>query len=286
MDKKVKAFLAFAHRIKPGWSANALAGLIIPILRLSGVRKDIALRNIALCFPEKSRQERAAIFSSSCESMIWTGVEMLAWQKDPSLIDRMAVECEHMERIDEALAAGRGAVVFSAHLGSWEFSAAWLARHYPFYGIVRHSDSPFMKELIETLRGSSGLRTISKEENMMRVVSLLRRNNIFGALGDQHGGGEGEMIPFFGEPTSTVCGPAAFSVLTGAPMIPFFTQRLAPFKFKIRAEEPIAHPVGMKRDDAILYLTKKMNEAYEKMIRENPGQWLWQHRRFREIITD
>ena len=42
----------------------------------------------------------------------------------------------------------------------------------------------------------------------------------------------------------------------------------------------------MKRDEAVRCLTIRMNEEYERMIRANPGQWLWQHRRFREIITD
>ena len=94
-------------------------------------------------------------------------------------------------------------------------------------------------------------------------------------------------MPFFGQTTSTVTGPGAFSYLTGAPLIPVYFKRIEPFKFKIIARKPIEKaPKGMKREEAIMYLTKRVNEEYEAMIRENAGQWLWQHRRFREIITD
>lgn len=287
MDKKVKAFISFAHLIQPGRRASALAVPLAALLKIAGPRRDVARRNIMLCFPELSKKERSKLLAESYESMIWTGVEMLAWQKDPTLIDRMVVEEEGRRYIDDALAAGKGAIVFSGHLGNWELSAAWMSRHYPFWGVVRHSDNPFLKELIETLRERGGLRVISKDENMMKVVSLLRRNEIFGALSDQHGGGEGKPVPFFGQQTSTVCGPAAFSVLTGAPLIPLAFKRLEPFRFRLTVRPPIERPPKeMKRDDAINFLTRRVNEEYEAMIRSNPGQWLWQHRRFREIITD
>ncbi|KEJ91212.1 lysophospholipid acyltransferase family protein [Synergistes jonesii] len=280
---KVRACMAFAKSIRPGWRADALAGLLIFILKLLGVRKKIALDNIALCLPEKTCEERRKILAESYESMVWTGVEMLAWQRDASLLDRMLVEISGREYIDEALAAGRGAIIISAHIGSWEYAAAWLARHYPFYGVVRHSDSPFQRELIEEMRETSGLMTISKDASMKRVITVLRKNGVFGLLADQHGGDEGLLVPFFGRLTRTPAGPAAFSVLAGAPMIPFMARRLEPFKFSITVSPPMPRPdKNLSRDEAIADLTARMNREFEKMIIENPGQWLWQHRRFRK----
>lgn len=280
---KVRACMAFAKSIRPGWRANALAGLLIFILKLLGIRKKVALENIALCLPEKTRGEREKIVAESYESMVWTGVEMLAWQKDVSIVDRMLVEISGREYIDEALAAGRGAIIISAHIGSWEYAAAWIARHYPCHCVVRHSDSPFQRELIEEMRETSGLMTISKDASMKRVITVLRKNGVFGLLADQHGGDEGLLVPFFGRLTRTPAGPAAFSVLAGAPMIPFMARRLEPFKFSITVSPPMPRPdKNLSRDEAIADLTARMNREFEKMIIENPGQWLWQHRRFRK----
>ena len=283
-EYQVRAFMAFAKSIRPGWRANALAGTAISLLKASGVRKDTARRNIALCFPEKSRAERDKILDESYESMIWTGVEMLAWQHDPSMVDRMVVETQGIERLDEVLKNGRGAILFSPHIGSWEVGASWCGRHYPFHGLVRHSDSPFQRLLIETLRENSSLRTISKDAPLKQLVSLLKHNETIGFLADQHWGREGILVPFFGVETSTATGPAVFSRLTGAPMISLAFTRIEPFKFKLTVGEPMLPKKDLPRDEAIRELTIRMNEEYENIIRATPGQWLWQHRRFREII--
>ena len=275
--------MAFAKSIRPGWRANALAGLLIFIIKALGIRKKVALRNIGICFPGKTQREREEILSESYSSMVWTGVEVLGWQKDPSLIDRMAAEVTGREYIDEALAAGHGAILFSAHIGSWEFGAAWFARNYHCHGIVRHSDSAFQRELIEEMREASGLATISKDASMKRVITLLRGNGVLALLADQFGGDEGIPAPFFGRVTSTPAGPAVFSVLTGAPMIPILVRRIAPFKFSIEISKPLPAPdKSLSRKEAVAELTALMNREYEKMITEDPGQWLWQHRRFRE----
>ena len=275
--------MAFAGSIRPGWRANALAGLLIFIIKALGIRKKVARRNIEICFPGKTRREREDILSESYSSMVWTGVEVLGWQRDPSLIDRMAAEVTGREYIDEALAAGRGAIIFSAHIGSWEYAAAWLARNYNCHAVVRHSDSAFQRELIEEMRETSGLVTISKDASMKRVITLLRRNGVFGVLADQYGGDEGIPAPFFGRTTSTPAGPAVFSVLTGAPMIPILMRRIAPFKFSVEISKPLPAPdKSLSRNEASAVLTALMNREYERMITEDPGQWLWQHRRFRE----
>ena len=197
-DMQVRAFMAFARSIRPGWRAKALALPLIALVKLLGIRKDVARRNIMLCFPEKSRAERERILAESYENMIWTGVELLAWQHDPTLIDRMAISVEGTEHVENAFARGKGVVIFSAHLGNWELSPAWFSRRWPFCGVVRNSDSPFQRELIATLRATSGFKTIDKKAPMMRVISMLRKNGCFGALADQHGD-DGFKAPFFGQ---------------------------------------------------------------------------------------
>ena len=50
-DMQVRAFMAFARSIRPGWRAKALALPLIALIKLLGIRKDVARRNIMLCFP-------------------------------------------------------------------------------------------------------------------------------------------------------------------------------------------------------------------------------------------
>jgi len=284
MDWKIKAFIKFAEMIKPGWRANCLANVLLLPLKLIGPRRKVAEKNIELVFPEKTPAERKRILYKSYDNMVWTGIEMLAWQKDPSMIDKWVAEVEGRENIEKAFAEGRGIIVLSAHVGNWEHAAAWIGRNYKAFGVVRHSDSQFQKELINTLRETSGLRILGKEEPMVRALGILRRNEMLGLLSDQHGGKEGIEVPFFGQNTSTVQGAAVFAWLTGAPVIPVQGLRLAPFRFKIIIGQPIKWEKGPDRAACIRKLTELANKELEKMIRRAPEQWLWQHRRFRELI--
>lgn len=285
MDYRTELFLKFARFIKPGWRANITAGIMLPLVRLAGPRRRVAEGNIALVFPEKSPAERRKILLESYENMVWTCIETLAWQKDPSLVDEWTVEVEGRQYIDAALEKGKGAIIVSAHIGNWEHTAAWIGRNCRGVGIARHPDSRLQKEIIQALRTRTGLKILGKEEPMTRAIAVLRRNDTLGLLSDQHGGREGIKVPFFGQETSTVQGAAVFAYVTGSPIIPIQSCRLRPFRFKIMAEPPIKWEKGKDRDSTIRDITALVNEELEKMIRRAPGQWLWQHRRFREISS-
>ncbi len=286
MYKRVKAFLKFADAINPGVGANLIASSLIGALKLAAVRKDVALGNMRIVFPDKSEKELAALLAESYESMVWTGIELMSWHKDPSLINKWTVKAEGKEYLKKAFEKGKGIIAISGHLGNWEHAAAWMGYNYGGTGIARHSDSPVQKELISELRAVSGLKILGKEESMTKVISILRKNGIIGLLSDQHAENEGIKVPFFGQVTGTVVGAAVFAYLTGAPIIPVQSIRIAPFKFKIVIDAPVEWTKLADRDSTVRKTTEIVNKTLERMILRAPGQWLWQHRRFRELCED
>lgn len=285
MDWKLKFFIGFAKMIRPGWRANTLFYLLFIPLKLIAPRKRVAQKNIELVFPYKSDAERRKMLDGSYRSMVWTGIEMLSWQRDPSLVDKWIVEIEGREYMDQAFARGKGVIVVSAHCGNWEHAAAWLGRNCKGVGVVRHSDDQFQKKLIETLRHSGGLRTLGKDEPMTRAVGILRKNELIGLAADQHGGGDGIMVPFFGYETSTFQGAAVFAWISGAPILPYQCIRIEPFRFKLIIGPPIKWEKGKERERTLKSLTAKVNQELEKIICRAPGQYLWQHKRFKELFS-
>lgn len=285
MDRKVKLFIRFAKMLRPGWRAMALFYFFFIPLRLLSPRKKVAMKNIEIVFPDKTPEEKKEILDSSYRSMIWTGIEMLSWQRDASLVDKWITEIEGMEHMKNAFACGKGVIVVSAHCGNWEHAAAWLGRNCKGVAVVRHSDDPFQKELIDTLRRNSGLRTLGKEEPMTRAVAILKKNELIGLASDQHGGRDGTKVPFFGNVTSTFQGAAVFSWITGAPILPFQSIRMEPFRFRLVIGPPIKWEKGDDRETTLKSVTAKVNLELEKIILRAPGQYLWQHKRFKEIFS-
>ena len=58
---------------------------------LAGPRRAVAMKNAQLVFPRKTAAECRKLVEESYDSMIWTGVEALAMQRDPSLVEKWAL---------------------------------------------------------------------------------------------------------------------------------------------------------------------------------------------------
>ncbi|NLV82516.1 MAG: lysophospholipid acyltransferase family protein [Synergistaceae bacterium] len=286
MNWKVTVSLKLAHLIKPGWRANSLAALLIWLIKLIGPRKKVARENIEIAFPGITKENRDKLVAQSYESMIWTGIELLALHKDPSQFDEWVEHISGLEYMKEALEKGKGVIVVASHIANWEFANIWLGKQANTAAIVRESDNLFQRELIAELRSPGKVHLIDKKEPMTRALSYLKKNGVLGLMSDQHAGEEGIKVPFFGHETGTVIGPAVFAYLTGATILPFTFFRVAPFRTKIMLEPPIVWKKGPDRDRTIREITILVNKALEKQVLRSPGQWLWQHRRFREITGD
>jgi len=283
LNWKVRAVLAFAKQIGFGWRAKALAACLAVPLKLAGPRAAVAMKNIDIVFPELSPAEKRKILRESYDNLVWTCIETLAQQRDPASRQTWVHEVEGSEYFEAAMKEGKGIIGLAAHIGNWELAASILASYVPITAVIRNPDNSFYCELVEATRESSGIKTLDKRAPMIRGVSALRRGEVFGIMPDQHGGNEGIVVPFFGVKTSTLPGPAVFAYLTGAPIIPIQLTRLAPFKFKMIIDQPIEWKKLKDRESTIMDITVKANRCIEKMILRAPGQWLWQHRRFREI---
>ena len=270
--------------LRPGVSADVAAAFLSTPLKLAAPRKEVALHNLTLALPDATPEEKKEILHQTYEHLVWTGIEFIVLQRDP----RQAldwVEAENSELLEDL--DGKGAILLTGHIGNWELTAAWVAQSgrsgHKLTAIVRESEDDSERSLIENMRSHVGVMSLSKRAPMTRALAILKRGEFLGILPDQHGGLDGIMAPFFGVETSTSPGAAVFAHLTKKPLIPVYSHRIAPFRHKIRVGNPIEWTPQASRDETILNITTKINAVVEQMVREAPGQWLAQHRRFREI---
>lgn len=275
----VIAFLA-----NPGWRGVAIARFFSSILKMVKPRHSIAEKNYQIAFPNTSNAERENWIRESYEHMAFMAVECLVLQKDVKQVNSWVTEVSGAEHLEAAARAGRGAILNVCHAGNWELGGAWIAAQNlaPLSVIVRHPQDVDEQKLIETLRRRLGLHTISKYDPMIQMARRLRRGEFLAIMTDQHGGPDGILAPFFGLQTSTSQGAAVFARLTQAPLIPAICIRLAPFKYKVVILPPIKWEELNDREKTIHEITARINQSVETMISLAPGQWLSQHRRFKE----
>jgi KDO2-lipid IV(A) lauroyltransferase len=271
----------FSKLLRPGASARILAVILSGLLKAIGPRRAVARKNLSIALPEAPPREIKRLVNETYCHMVWVAEEFLVLQRDPSqVLEWVTVDgADILSRYSES-----GAILITGHVGNWEIMAAWIAQSgYRVTAIVREPDDEGDRGLIDSMRQRAGVRCLPRSATMKSAVSILKRGEFLGILPDQHGGSEGIMAPFFGIETSTSQGPAFFAYMTGRPLIPIFSRRLAPFRHEIKIAPPIAWEKQTTRSETVLSITKLVNKSIESMILEAPGQWLAQHRRFREF---
>jgi KDO2-lipid IV(A) lauroyltransferase len=103
-----------------------------------------------------------------------------------------------------------------------------------------------------------------------------------GIAADQYAGSKGLFVNFFGRPASTTAGVATLARKTGAAIIPAFNHM-----HEDGRHETVLHPAihvsreGNAEQD-IFDTTQKLMSILEEEIRQQPGRYLWAHRKWRK----
>ena len=88
---------------------------------------------------------------------------------------------------------------------------------------------------------------------------------------------EGERIDFFNHKALTTTLPAQLALKYNMEIIPILIKRDDALNFKMK----IYDPVNLSNAKDKLEITKKLNQVLEKLINENPNQWIWTHNRWK-----
>lgn len=243
----------------------------------------IARANLTAAFPEKSPAEIEIILAGMWDNLGRTVAEYAHLDKftldgpDPRLT---LIGTEH---IDAGLAAGKGVMFVAAHMANWEMMPI-TAEQYGIPGatVVRHPNNPIVARWLERQRGLKGSKDqIGKHGGTRRILARLKAGHAIYMMVDQNND-EGIAVPFFGRGAMTTPVPAALCLKLGSRVLYAHNKRLGrTSRFEITVTPaPEFIPSGDDAADTRL-LTERFTAEVERMIRAEPSQWLWIHRRWR-----
>jgi len=249
-------------------------------------QKRIARESLRTAFGDgMSAGDREAIVKRCFMGMGWGMVEMLYALAHPSTVHEK-VRVSGRERLDAALARGKGVVAVTAHFGNFPLMMlAFAQKGYPTSAVIRPARDKDLEEFLLKKRSDVGVRTVyALPRNVCVVQSLqvLRENGVlFLALDQNFGAGSGVFVDFFGRKAATATGPAVFAMRSDAVILPMFMVRVGPDRHDIVIEEPIAVGPGQDDDEKIYQTTAALTRVIERYIRRYPHEWGWMHRRWK-----
>ena len=254
--------------------------------RIFRIRRRVTLDNIRRALPFAASGETAdRIACASYMNMGRSMMEFVKFDRLDGAAIRGMVEFESLAPFDEALAAGRGAVVFTGHLGNWELGAAAIAANgYRFHAVVARQSNPLVDDWINGIRRRKVASVIDRgsARDIKRAFRALADNEIVAFVADQDAREHGAFVEFLGRPASTHKGPAQFAVRRKCPVVAGFIHRTGD------SGRHGAHLVGpmwpdgtLDEDAAVADLMQRYTDALADAVRRYPADYFWAHRRWK-----
>jgi KDO2-lipid IV(A) lauroyltransferase len=285
-EKAYRAALSVIEAIPLRLRAALFELVMLLVWTMDAKHRRIGRINLRIAFPEMEDREAARIIRLCYLRIGTAAAEFVHIPKmDAKYIEEhIRIEgVEHIRRSERE--KGSGVLAFTGHFGNWELSShAYGTVIAPVAFIVRPIADPAWDRIVTERRERSGNRVIRKFDSAKEVMREIRRGTMVGILIDQnvfrH---KGVPVDFFTKKAYTTDGIARMALALRTNLHPGFLFRDPERKFHHTLRFGPAVPMDPEapREEEVLRLTRRCNEELENVIREDPTQWLWFHRRWK-----
>ena len=279
--KWMARIIRFCARLLPYrlgvWSGGMLGAIAFYVLPRERKR---ALQHLTLVFHEKGdvwvRRTARRCFMHLGKALL----ELMLMNKE-----RLArfVNIQGEEKLQNAIARGRGVVFVTGHIGNWELLAGAVALSYPASVVAAPIEPEEVNDMIVGLRAGMAVRTIlrGRPGASRELVRVFKENRILGILIDQDTDVESVFVDFMGRPAWTPTAAASMALRFGAPLLFGYIRRGENNRHTITVEGPLELMRTGDDEKDIIANTAMLTKKIESCILENPEQWVWMHRRWR-----
>lgn len=249
------------------------------LYKIGGSRKRTAERNVELCFPEMSADERTAFVKENFEN---TGTALLetgmGWWW-PDWRAKKHVKVIGLEHIEEAQSKGHGVMLLGIHNLSGEICCRGIGYSYPTVVFYRPHNNELMEYFQFRGRGRANKYMLGKRD-VKGLISALEDGEACIYLPDQDYGRKRSLfVPFFNvQDTATTTGTLIFARQPNVQCymtIPYRNEDNSGYTIEIK---PVLD--GFPEEDDETALTR-LNKEVEQAVLAHPTQYMWLHRRFK-----
>ena len=249
------------------------------IFKFASKRKQVALTNLRLCFPEKSEDEIQKTLKKNFEN---TGIALfetgMGWWWPNWRIARK-VNVIGAQHITTAQAQGNGVLVLGMHNLSLEICARGAGIDNPLVVFYRPHNNPLMEFFQHRGRGRSNKYMLGKRD-VKGLLRALNNKEACAYLPDQdYGRNKSLFVPFFAvKEAATTTGTLIFARKKNTKTVMMIPRRNADDSGYTLEVSPPLENFPTDDDEQCLI---QINQALEKAIMVQPEQYMWLHRRFK-----
>ncbi|MGV3591725.1 MAG: lysophospholipid acyltransferase family protein [Gammaproteobacteria bacterium] len=263
-------------------------GVVYPLLTLVGwciyacatrTRRRIQ-QNMAILLPETAPRERSRLgrryVVHECMTIYEQAIEYRHALSTTSR-RRARIELDGVEQLDAALRLGRGAILYTPHLGNYFYSYWRLSQQYDATTVVT-AGSAELRKLFEEVYALGGMKgydydTETPRDLVFKLRAHLKRNGVVFLLSDFS---RPEFPPYtlFGKPARLPSGALTLALLQQCPIVPCYGERTGWGKHRLVFLPPLHlhERYDMRHKSEAM---QQLAHTMENLIREVPEQWLY-----------
>jgi Kdo2-lipid IVA lauroyltransferase/acyltransferase len=252
-------------------------------------RHRVALDNLRHAYPEKSEEEIRAIALDMWGNMARLAGEYIFLEQlfdyDPGRPNQGRIEARGVEIYERVAAEKKAHIIFTAHLGNFELiPIAGEAFGLHVTAMFRPPNNPYIADyILSTRRTSMGSLLPSRAGASIALARVLEKGGNIGVLVDQkfH---RGVATSFFGRPCETSPLVPKLARQFECDVYPARCKRLPGKRYRLELEEKLELPRAADGRIDVKASAQMLNDVVERWIREDPGQWMWFHKRWKPTL--
>lgn len=267
------------------YKLGVLIGTLIRLIMKK--RRIVTEQNLKLAYPEKDSEAIKLIVNESFKNLGITAIEIasMKYMSDNRIL-RKVIGFEGESIYDEAKVSGKPMMVISSHFNNWELPGFYssITKNNILHMIVKKQSNERIDKEINQIRSRARTKTIDMDNAARKIVSVFRSGGCVAMIVDQSAlGDKGVLYPqFFNIPSATYASPAYLTLKFDANMLLVVIIRHQTGKYTLYCEKIQTEDLRCD-DEGVSMLTQRHVTALERIIRQYPAQWVWQHRRWKRM---
>ncbi len=252
------------------WLGGKLAKIISPIFP----QNKIAMQNLKLIFPELALDERKKILDEAIENL-----------------GKSAGEYPHLGKLNKYievtginnLPKNKPIIFVASHLANWELTPyPGVILNKPVMRIYRKLNAPLSEWILRKRPSPLPGDVVPKGRiGAIKMMSTIKSGGLILILSDQRLN-TGIKIKFLGHQANTLVSPALMAIKFNCQIHPLQIIRKQGCRFKIIIHKKIIVPSKkFPNKQRIKLIMENINDIISSWVIENPGQWFWHHRRWK-----
>ncbi|WP_294655027.1 lysophospholipid acyltransferase family protein [uncultured Fusobacterium sp.] len=240
-------------------------------------RRETALMNLKLAFPNKSDKEREEIALESYKIMLKAFLCSL-WFKE-YFKNKENVKTVNKEAFEKAYAKGKGVIVALMHMGNMEASVK-AVDGYSLVTVAKKQRNPYIDDFItESRERDLNLTLLKKSKGTSKeLIKRLNNQNIIALFSDHRD--KGAIVDFFGESAKAPTGAVSLALKFDIPLLLVYNTFNEDNSCTVHVLDEIELIKTDSFKDDVINNTQNLIHKMEDVIREYPEQWMWFHDRW------